>query len=355
VIGSRVALPPAGNRFVTLMAALADRLWMGPVTALRYRDRRAARTPDDPMALVLTDRTVVAHDNDVVALTFADPTGRPLPPWQPGCHLDLHLPSGLRRQYSLCGDPQDRSTYRIAVRRIPDGGGGSLQMHALAPGDTVAVRGPRNGFPFVPYPGVLYIAGGIGITPILPMVRAAQRLGLDWQFVYCGRTIESLPFLDEILGWDPARVTLRLDDDHGLPTAADLLGTAPADGGVYVCGPPPMIELVRDNIDNTPAKALHYERFSAPPVRDGTAFEVTLAGTGEVLQVPADETALDVLIRRRPDVAYSCRQGFCGTCKVRVLAGTPDHRDHRLTDAERDDSMLVCVSRSQTPQLVLDL
>ncbi len=352
-------VPPVGapidDRAVNLVARALDRFWLRPVTRSGYDGRRAVRAADDPMSLVLAERATVARDNDVVALTFRAPDGADLPAWQPGGHLDLHLPSGRRRQYSLCGDPQDRSRYRIAVRRIPSGGGGSLEMHALAVGDTVTVRGPRNGFPFIPYPRALYIAGGIGITPILPMVLAARRLGTDWHFVYCGRNADSIPFLDEIASWDPARVTIRLDDEHGVPGPGDLLGRAPADGAVYVCGPPPMIEAVRAHIDRTVATALHFERFSAPPVRDGTPFQVELARSGEVLDIAADETVLDALVRRRPDTAYSCRQGFCGTCRVRVLAGTPEHRDSRLTDTERADSMLACVSRSLTPRLVLDI
>ena len=186
------------------------------------------------------------------------------------------------------------------------------------------------------------------------MVRAAQRLGTDWHFVYCGRNVETIPFLDEIWRWDRARVTVRLDDEHGVPGAADLLAKAAPGGAVYVCGPPPMIETVRDNFSRFDAAALHFERFSAPPVKDGTAFEIELARSGQVLGVAADETVLDVLVRHRPDTAYSCKQGFCGTCRVGVLAGTPEHRDTRLTDSERANSMLACVSRSLSPRLVLD-
>nr|WP_228032547.1 PDR/VanB family oxidoreductase [Mycolicibacterium sp. P9-22] len=320
-----------------------------------YADERAERTSDAPLTLVLTDRTIVARDNDVVALTFSDPDGSDLPAWQPGSHLDLHLPSGRRRQYSLCGDPQNRRSYRIAVRKIPHGGGGSLEMHALAVGDTVTVRGPRNGFPFIPYPRALYLAGGIGITPILPMVRAAQRLGTDWHFVYCGRSADTIPFLDEVGQWDPARVTVLLDEERGVPTTEDLLHLAPRGGGVYVCGPPPMIETVRYGFSETSSTALHFERFSAAPVVDGNPFEVQLVSTGEVLPVAADETVLQALIKARPDTAYSCRQGFCGTCRVGVLAGTPEHRENRLTAEERETSMLACVSRSLTSRLVLDL
>ncbi|MFI2839611.1 PDR/VanB family oxidoreductase [Mycolicibacterium sp. PDY-3] len=346
---------PIDDRATNLVVTLLDRFWLNRVVKADYADERADRTPHDPMTLQLRGREIVAHDKDVVALTFSAPDGGDLPGWQPGSHLDLHLPSGRRRQYSLCGDPQDRDRYRIAVRKIPSGGGGSLEMHGLRIGDTVTVRGPRNGFPFIPYERALYIAGGIGITPILPMVRAAQRLGTDWHFVYCGRNADTIPFLDEIWQWDPDRVTVRLDEEHGIPTPSDLLWHAAPGGAVYVCGPPPMIEAVRGNFDRSPASALHFERFSAPPVTDGTAFEIEIASTGEVATVAADESLLDALVRVRPDVAYSCRQGFCGTCRVGVLSGTPEHRDARLTDAERANSLLACVSRSANGRLVLDL
>lgn len=368
---------PGHDRLLGVLVTALENLWMRPVGARSYDAARGLRDPAPPLVLRLVDRAVVARSEDVAALTFAHPDGADLPAWQPGCHLDFHLPSGLRRQYSLCGDPQDRSVYRVAVRKIPDGGGGSAQMHALAVGDAVTVRGPRNGFPFTPRPRMLFIAGGIGVTPILPMVRAAQRLGLDWHFLYSGRSRDTLPFLDEVAAWDLGRVTVRLDEEHGVPTAADLLapGTSAADGAdaaggcaVYVCGPPPMIEAVRAGLGQGgrwgdgrreggrwEGAALHFERFSAPPVRDGAPFEVQLARTGEVLQVPSDESALAVIRRARPDVGYSCQQGFCGSCKVRVLAGQVEHHDTRLAEADRADSMLICVSRSQGGRLVLDL
>ncbi|MFC9786762.1 PDR/VanB family oxidoreductase [Rhodococcus sp. NPDC127528] len=357
---SRVAVPtdlrgrPRRDRVMTALEAFADR-YVGVVARRDYDPGHAGHNPDSAMTLVVTDRTIVAQDENVAALTFGAPDGSELPAWQPGCHLDFHLPSGRRRQYSLCGDPADRTRYRIAVRAIPDGGGGSIEMHGLAPGTTVTVRGPRNGFPFVGHGSALFVAGGIGITPILAMVRAARAAGMDWQFVYSGRSRESMPFLDEIETWEQDRVFVRPDDEFGVPTADDLLGRAAAGGAVYCCGPTPMLDLVRENFPATAATALHFERFGAPPVLDGTEFEVELASTGEVLTVPADESALSVIRERLPGVGYSCQQGFCGTCKVRVLAGEPDHRETRLTAAEHETEMLICVSRSAGPRLVLDL
>jgi len=341
------------DRAMGLLRGVVDR-YIGVVGALGY-DGAAGSTDPGPRALVVAERLVVADNEDVVQLTLRAPGGGPLPAWHAGCHIDVHLPSGRRRQYSLCGDTADRSSYVIAVRRIPEGGGGSLEMHALSVGDRVDVRGPRNGFPFVARGSALFVAGGIGITPILSMIRMAEHVGMQWHLLYSGRTRAAMPYVDEIESRFPGRVCVRTDDEQGIPTAADLLAGAPAGGAVYCCGPAPMLEAVRTGFDTTPATALHLERFGAPPITDGREFEVQSARTGEVFTVAADESALDVLRQHRPDLAYSCRQGFCGTCRVRVVSGTPDHRDSRLSDVDRADGMLVCVSRADGGRLVLDL
>jgi ferredoxin-NADP reductase len=186
-------------------------------------------------------------------------------------------------------------------------------MHTLAVGDRIEVRGPRNAFPFVPHGSALFIAGGIGITPILSMVRAAHRLGMDWRFVYTGRSRASMPFLDEIAGLPADRVQIRPDDEFGIPDGTHRLAGAPQRGAVYCCGPTPMLDGVRTGFHTCPAQALHFERFAPPPVVDGTPFEIQLGRNGQVLTVPAGRTALDVLREVRPAVAYSCRQGYCGT------------------------------------------
>ncbi|WP_425343073.1 PDR/VanB family oxidoreductase [Nocardia wallacei] len=331
-------------------------------SALVNRRRPAGRVDDRRLSMTVVQRRVEAHDSDVISLLLTAPDGRELPSWRPGAHLDLELPSGTLRQYSLCGDPADRRHYRIAVRRIPDGGGGSLEVHeSLRAGARVTVRGPRNAFPFV-LPGygsdatrVHFVAGGIGITPILPMVRMAHRLGVDWSMVYTGRSRDTIPFLAEIESFG-ARETVRTDDEHGLPTAADLLPRVGPDTSVYCCGPVPMTAAIAAAVRDMPGVELHSERFSAPPVVDGRPFTVELARTGEVVAVPADRTALEQVLAARPDTAYSCRQGFCRTCKVRVLSGAVDHRDTVLTPDERaDGAMLICVSRCDGDRLVLDL
>ncbi|SFB23212.1 Ferredoxin-NADP reductase [Amycolatopsis marina] len=318
------------------------------------RRRPPVTAVDRDLRLVITRIAVEAED--VVSLQLARPDGSALPFWRPGAHIDVVLPSGRVRQYSLCGDTHDRTRYRIAVRRIDEGGGGSTEVHeALKPGAELTVRGPRNAFPFVPARSYLFIAGGIGITPILPMVRSARAEGADWRLVYTGRSPGTMPFTGELASYGE-RVWLRPDTEYGVPASgAELLEHAPAGAAVYCCGPPPMIAGVRVDLARGPARPVHYERFAAAPVVDGRPFRLRLARSGRELTVPADRTALEVVREVLPDVAYSCRQGFCRTCVVRVLHGEVDHRDAALTDTERSDSMLVCVSRARHDELILDL
>ncbi len=313
--------------------------------------------------LRVVDRQMVAHDENVVALTLAAADGQPLPRWFPGAHIDIHLPSGRVRQYSLNGDPAVRESYRIAVRRIPDGGGGSIEVHdGLTVGATVTTGGPRNAFP-LSMPGYgsptrrfRFIAGGIGITPILPMLRQAQRLAIDWSMVYVGRSADSLPFADEVAKYGD-RVAIRTDDVAGLPTADDLLGECADGTAVYACGPAPMLTAIRGRLAGRDNVELHFERFAAPPVADGREFSVSIASSGEVVGVGADETLLSALQRSGVSAPYSCQQGFCGTCRTRVLGGEVDHRDTLLTDPERGaGTMLVCISRApEGERLTLDL
>ncbi|MFC8530753.1 PDR/VanB family oxidoreductase [Nocardia sp. NPDC057227] len=329
-------------------------------SALTHRRAPVTAVHADRLPLIVARREQVA--DDVVALTFRAPDGGRLPRWHPGAHLDLELPSGRFRQYSLCGDPDDRNAYRIAVRRIDGGAGGSLELHgSVRTGSSLVARGPRNAFPFAvpgfgsPAHRLLFVAGGIGITPILPMLRLADRLGADWSLTYTGRSRASLPFRTELARYG-RRVRIRTDDRDGLPDAAAVLpGLAPGTA-VYCCGPTGLTDTVLAATRTLPGVEVHFERFGPAPVRDGVPFELELARTGEVLTVPADRSALDVLLTARPDRLYSCRQGFCRTCVTRVLAGDPDHRDGALTPAERAaGDLLPCVSRADGGRLVLDV
>ena len=201
-----------------------------------------------------------------------------------------------------------------------------------------------------------FVAAGIGITPILPMMRHVDRLGVEWSMIYSGRSRDSLPFLDEVAEFGD-RIEIRTDDVHGVPTAAQLLGDCPDGTAVYACGPAPLLTAIRAGLAGRDNVELHFERFGAPPVIDGEEFSVRVASTGATVQVGAEETLLSALQRSDVWPSYSCRQGFCGTCRTRVLEGHVDHRDTLLTEPERADGMmLICISRAAEGQrLTLDL
>jgi ferredoxin-NADP reductase len=312
----------------------------------------------DVATLRVIGKTLVA--DDVLTLELAAPSGGRLRDWTPGSHIDLLLPNGLTRQYSLCGDRWDPSTYRIGVLREPAGHGGSAFVHdELAGGDVVGVAGPRNNFPLVPSESYLFIAGGIGITPLLPMIAQAERLGADWRQLYGGRRRASMAFLDELAAYGD-RVQVVPQDEHGLLDLPAFLGDPRPGVRIYSCGPAPLLAAMESACSGWPPHTLRTERFvadeSRAPVRT-TPFEVELARTGATVTVTPDMTILDALGKVGVEVLSSCRRGVCGTCETTVLAGRPDHRDALLDDEERDaaDCMYVCVSRSSTDRLVLDL
>ncbi|MES9539415.1 MULTISPECIES: PDR/VanB family oxidoreductase [unclassified Actinomadura] len=293
----------------------------------------------------------------VLSVTLADPGGAPLPPWEPGAHLELDLGKWVR-QYSLCGEP---GTYRIAVLYEPDGRGGSAYVHEeLRPGHTVRVRGPRNRFPLEDAPRYLFLAGGIGITPLLPMIAQAAESGVPWRLVYGGRSRSSMAFLPELARYGDA-VTVVPEDGDGRPDLDALLGVPEPGTAVYCCGPEGLIAAVEQRCEAWPAGSLHVERFAAPrdQALDGedTAFEVECARSGVTVEVGSFETVMDALEQAGIQVPNACREGICGSCETPVLAGVPDHRDGLLTDAERaaGRAMMPCVSRCLSDRLVLDL
>lgn len=292
----------------------------------------------------------------VLALTLRHPLGEELPAWEPGGHIDVVLGPGLERQYSLCGDPADRTEWRIAVLREPDGRGGSAHVHEqLRQGDKVRVRGPRNHFALEPAPRYRFIAGGIGITPILPMLAEAESRGAQWTLLYGGRTRNSIAFTEE-LGRYGDRVTVAPQDETGLLDLASVLDDVPEGTLVYCCGPGPLLDAVEARC---PAGVLRLERFTPKEQETGenTEFEVELAQSGRTVTVPADVSVLDAVRGAGVEVLFSCTEGTCGTCETDVLEGAPDHRDSVLTDAEREagETMMICVSRCRGKRLVLDL
>jgi ferredoxin-NADP reductase len=310
------------------------------------------------VTLRVTAKTVVA--DGVASLELAHPDGRRLPDWTPGSHIDVMLPNGLTRQYSLCGDRWDAHSYRVGVLREPAGRGGSAYVHdELRPGDLVGVGGPRNNFPLVPARRYLFVGGGIGITPLLPMVHQADLLGVDWQLLYGGRRRASMAWLDELADYGD-RVQVVPQDESGLLDLARFLGVPGPDVRVYCCGPPPLLAAIEAACASWPAHSLRTERFVAAdqgtPART-LPFEVELARSGATVTVTPGVSVLDAVHAAGVDVLSSCRQGTCGTCETTVLAGTPDHRDSILEDDERakGDCMFICVSRALDDRLVLDL
>ncbi|MFF4710629.1 PDR/VanB family oxidoreductase [Streptomyces eurythermus] len=321
--------------------------------------------PGNTTALEAALDLVVARRTDeadgVVSLDLRRADDAPLPAWTPGAHIDLVLAPDLVRQYSLCSSPEDSRVWRVAVLREEDGRGGSLHVHdKLSEGDPVRVRGPRNHFPLEGAEKYLFIAGGIGITPIVPMLERAERQGRAWELVYGGRTLASMAFRDALVTRYGERVRVRPEDVYGLLDLDTLLGTPRPGTLVYCCGPEPLLEAVEQRCADWPAGTLHVERFTPrdpqAPVRDG-AFEVELARSGITVTVPPGESVLRAVEEAGVQILSSCREGTCGTCETTVLEGTVDHRDSLLTPAEREahDTMMICVSRAACPRLVLDL
>ncbi|WP_329457421.1 PDR/VanB family oxidoreductase [Streptomyces sp. NBC_01497] len=332
--------------------------------------------PEAEFPLVVARREAVA--DGVVRFTLAHPDGAELPAWAPGAHLDLLLAPGLERQYSLCGDPDDRSVLRVAVLREAAGRGGSQHAHdKLTEGSVVRVRGPRNHFALVDASRYLFVAGGIGITPLLSMIAAVAARGADWRLAYGGRSRASMAFAERLAARHPERVALYPRDEAGPLDLDGLLGVPRADTAVYCCGPESLLTAAEERCSAWPRGALHTERFAPrPEAAAGTAggaaeaapggpasgtapgtFEVELAASGRTVTVRPDSSILQAVEEAGIQVLSSCREGTCGTCETDVLAGEPDHRDSLLTAGERaaNDVMFICVSRCRSGRLVLDL
>ncbi|MFD5397744.1 PDR/VanB family oxidoreductase [Streptomyces sp. NPDC127097] len=288
---------------------------------------------------------------DTVALLLRATTG-PLAPWEPGAHIDLALPNWLTRQYSLCGEPADRESYRVAVRHERLSRGGSEYVHRfLRRGRTLEVSLPRNHFPLVPAPGYLFLAGGIGITAVLPMLRAAAGAGVPASLVYVGRSAATMPFAEELRASYGERVRIVATEKQGRPDLAALSAGLASGALVYCCGPASMLAAAEVAF---PAERLRAERFRPVPRTFGptTEFEAVCARSARTVRVPADETLLDALAHAGHPLPSGCREGVCGSCELTVLDGEPEHRDDIGARAGR---MYACVSRALTPRLVLDL
>jgi ferredoxin-NADP reductase len=308
--------------------------------------------------LVVTEVEHVAQD--VIAITLRDPGGAVLPAWTPGAHVDLLLTPDLTRQYSLCSSPSDSHCIRIGVLREHDGRGGSAFIHGrLTVGATVRVRGPRNHFPLAGSPSYLFIAGGIGITPLMPMLAEADAAGADWALYYCGRARATMGFTGELARYGN-RVHLVPKDERGSLDLARVLGTPRAGTLVYCCGPERLLAEAESRCAAWPPGALHLERFAARPglaPASDQEFELVLARTGITLTVPAGRSVFDAVQEAGVSVLGSCHEGICGTCEQVVLDGEVDHRDSVLSPGEQaaNETMMICVSRCHSGRLTLDL
>lgn len=306
---------------------------------------------------VVREVSEVAADVVEIALSPADGSG--LPPWTPGAHIDLVLDAETTRQYSLCGSPAELDLYRVAVLRAPDSRGGSEAAHRLRSGATIRIRGPRNHFPLQSSARYLFVAGGIGITPLLPMIEEVEAAGADWELHYGGRSRDSMAYLS-LLEKYGERVVVVPQDEQGLLDLATILGSPRPHTLVYSCGPEPLLAAVEAACATWPPGTLHLERFSAKPRdpsgEEDTGFELVLQRSGLTLSVPPDRTVFEVMRHNGVSVLGSCLEGICGTCETGVLDGEVDHRDSVLDEEERaeNDAMMVCVSRCRSARLVLD-
>ncbi|MHA4853961.1 PDR/VanB family oxidoreductase [Rhodococcus sp. MSC1_016] len=318
---------------------------------------RSTNTEQRKMRVIGKD--VLAHG--VMAVRLADPDGGAVPTWEPGAHIDVIIDRSTVRQYSLCGDASDTTSLAIAVLREEDGRGGSRWVHdSLQVGDLVAIAGPRNNFTLEPAQSYLFVAGGIGITPLLPMLRSAEAAGADWRLLYGGRARTSMAFADELVARYPGRIELRPQDEYGILDLPAALDAVPDGTAVYCCGPEPLLQAIENECLAHPNLRLYVERFAAkkrPADAVDGSFEVELRRAGSTITVDANESVLDAVLRSGVDAPFSCREGTCGTCETPVLEGVPEHRDSILTEDEQaeNDCMMICVSRSCTAKLVLAL
>ncbi|UNK46094.1 PDR/VanB family oxidoreductase [Arthrobacter sulfonylureivorans] len=326
--------------------------------------RSRVAVPEATYRVRVAARRIVGED--IVSLDLTRLDGEPFPEWEPGSHVDLFLGEDedgetLCRQYSLWGAVEDRSVWRIGVLKDPKSRGGSARVHAeLLEGTELTVRGPRNHFPLEPAGAYVFFAGGIGITPILPMVHAVEHAGQPWKLYYMARNRPRLALLDEIGRLPADKVVLHCDDESGLIDLGAITSTLGTADHVYACGPGPLLDVLDKMAADAGRWTFHCERFAAAPPAAGVEdkpFEVVLAKSGRTLQVPAGVSCLKVLREAGTDVDWSCTEGVCGTCETEVLEGDPDHRDAVLTQAEREanETMMPCVSRARGPRLVLNL
>jgi tetrachlorobenzoquinone reductase len=317
-----------------------------------------AAASDALIEVRLTAIRYAARDTNLYE--FRRPDGAPLPGYEPGAHVDLHLPNGLIRNYSMIAAQPEPGTYTFGIKRDPASRGGSRCVHdELHVGRTVKISAPRNNFPLKEDAAhTILLAGGIGITPIWCMVQRLAELGRAWQLHYSCRSRADMTFLQELDKLAGAH--LHFDDESGgqFLDIAGIVGAAPADAHLYCCGPTPMLNAFEAATANWPRAQVHVEYFTAKeaPARKG-GFTVELARSGQEFFIPEGHTILEVLLDEGIDVDYSCELGICGACEQRVMSGIPEHRDSILTEEEQAENkrVMICCAGCKSERLVLDL
>ena len=319
----------------------------------------AASEEPQMMPLRVTRNEAIADGINLIE--FRDLSGKPLPEFSAGAHITIRVPNGLLRKYSLCNDPAERDRYQVAVKREANGrGGSSALIDGVKAGDELMVAPPVNDFGLPPRAqNFLFIAGGIGITPIMAMIREVRRQGKSFRLFYCTRSAETTAFADE-LSKPEFTDRVMIHHDQGDPSCAldlkPVLAERKNREHLYCCGPRPLMEAVRHFTDHWSPTAVHFEAFSEAETHKATdkPFRVKLARSGKVVEVPVTKTILEVLRENGLEVPSSCETGTCGTCRTKLLAGEADHRDLVLADHERKDHIMICVSRARTDEITID-
>jgi tetrachlorobenzoquinone reductase len=318
----------------------------------------ATRAPSDLIEVRLTAIRYAARDTNLYEFQSLD--GQPLPAYEPGAHIDLHLPSGLLRNYSLTTAAPEASTYTVGIKRDPASRGGSRFIHdELRVGTTLKIGGPRNNFRLRDdAANTVLIAGGIGITPVWCMAQRLTALGRPWQLHYACRSRADMAFRPELERMSQA--ALHFDDERdGFLDVAAIVANSPKDAHLYCCGPAAMLQAFEAATKEWPRDQIHVEYFTAkelPPAKTG-GFTVELARSGVEYFIPEGETILNVLLDAGIDIDYSCELGICGACEQRVISGVPEHRDSILSEAEQAENtrVMICCAGCKTERLVLDL
>jgi ferredoxin-NADP reductase len=306
--------------------------------------------------------------DQILSVTLARPGSEaPLPAWEPGAHIDIQVPDGTTRQYSLCGDPGDLSSWQIAVLREPKGRGGSVFVHdTLRVGQTIFVTRPKNNFVLEEATYHALVAGGIGITPILPMAERLHRDGRPFHLTYGGRSLAAMAFRTRLAAL-AEHVTLVAEDADGLPDLDTIVRALPEGGLVYACGPPGLLGAVQEaaeRIHGPEQDTVRFELFTTDGVErkqgataDADSYELVLARSGQTLRLRPETNILEEVLALGIEVENDCRDGICGSCLTRIRSGTVDHRDLVLTNREHQamDQMLICVSRPTCARLELEL